>query len=126
MSYLYPRAGPENLTILTRTQVKRVLFDEDRRATGVEVTDNAFGKAHTISARAARWSSPPGRSTLPKPPRSRASAPAQTAPGGRGRAAALPGGVGSHLQDHPEAVIQWEAKKPMVEDSTQWWEIGVF
>ena len=35
-------------------------------------------------------------------------------------------GVGSHLQDHPEAVIQWEAKKPMVQDSTQWWEIGVF
>ena len=35
-------------------------------------------------------------------------------------------GVGSHLQDHPEAVIQWEAKKPLVQDSTQWWEIGVF
>src|SRR5699024_12276262 len=32
-------------------------------------------------------------------------------------------GVGEHLGDHPEAVISWEAKKPMVEDSTQWWEI---
>ncbi|RAF49880.1 choline oxidase, partial [Burkholderia multivorans] len=35
-------------------------------------------------------------------------------------------GVGENLQDHPEGVISWEAKKPMVEDSTQWWEIGIF
>ncbi|QNG24981.1 choline oxidase [Rhodococcus triatomae] len=35
-------------------------------------------------------------------------------------------GVGSNLQDHPEGVIQWEAKRPMVDRSTQWWEIGIF
>ncbi|MEU7115909.1 GMC oxidoreductase [Streptomyces sp. NPDC046182] len=35
-------------------------------------------------------------------------------------------GVGSHLQDHPEGVIMWEAKQPMVTSSTQWWEIGIF
>jgi choline oxidase len=35
-------------------------------------------------------------------------------------------GVGEHLQDHPEAVIGWEARRPMVTESTQWWEIGIF
>src|SRR5699024_11402878 len=35
-------------------------------------------------------------------------------------------GVGSHLQDHPEGVIQWDARKPMVTESLQWWEIGIF
>jgi len=35
-------------------------------------------------------------------------------------------GVGSHLQDHPEGVIMWEARQPMVTSSTQWWEIGIF
>src|SRR5690606_16367633 len=35
-------------------------------------------------------------------------------------------GVGSHMQDHPEGVIQWEAKQPMTTTSTQWWEIGIF
>ncbi|MDN6176831.1 MAG: GMC oxidoreductase, partial [Brevibacterium sp.] len=29
-------------------------------------------------------------------------------------------------QDHPEGVIAWDAKKPMVDDSTQWWEAGIF
>ena len=35
-------------------------------------------------------------------------------------------GVGEHLQDHPEGVVQFEAKQPMVQTSTQWWEIGIF
>ncbi|MGG5170668.1 hypothetical protein ACQR35_00620 [Pseudarthrobacter sp. J1738] len=35
-------------------------------------------------------------------------------------------GVGEHLQDHPEGVIQWEAKQPMTQTSTQWWEAGIF
>ncbi|MGO2514651.1 MAG: GMC family oxidoreductase, partial [Corynebacterium variabile] len=35
-------------------------------------------------------------------------------------------GVGSNLQDHPEAVISWESKVPMLRDASQWWEIGIF
>ena len=35
-------------------------------------------------------------------------------------------GVGSNLQDHPEGVIQWNAKQPMITESPQWWEIGIF
>src|SRR5207344_1184919 len=35
-------------------------------------------------------------------------------------------GVGENLQDHVEGIVMWDAKKPMVTQSTQWWEIGVF
>jgi len=35
-------------------------------------------------------------------------------------------GVGSNLDDHVEGLVFWEAAKPMVSTSTQWWEIGLF
>lgn len=35
-------------------------------------------------------------------------------------------GVGENLDDHVEGLVFWEAAKPMVTDSTQWWEIGLF
>lgn len=125
VSYLHPAQDRENLTILTGTQVKRVLFDEDRRATGVEVTDNAFGKAHTISARREVVVSA-GAIDTPKLLMLSGIGPAEHLSEVGVDVLVDSPGVGSHLQDHPEAVIQWEAKKPMVEDSTQWWEIGVF
>jgi choline dehydrogenase len=35
-------------------------------------------------------------------------------------------GVGSNLDDHVEGIVQWDARKPMIRTSTQWWEIGLF
>jgi len=35
-------------------------------------------------------------------------------------------GVGSNLDDHVEGLVMWEASRPMVTRSTQWWEIGLF
>ena len=35
-------------------------------------------------------------------------------------------GVGANLDDHVEGLVFWEAAKPMVTESTQWWEIGLF
>ncbi|MFP5071196.1 GMC family oxidoreductase [Pseudonocardia nantongensis] len=35
-------------------------------------------------------------------------------------------GVGSNLDDHVEGLVFWDAAKPMVSESTQWWEIGLF
>lgn len=125
VSYLHPAADRENLTILTGTQIKRVLFDEDKRATGVEVTDNAFGRAHVIRARHEVVLSA-GAIDTPKLLMLSGIGPREhLAEVGVDTLVDSPG-VGSHLQDHPEAVIQWEAKRPMVQDSTQWWEIGVF
>ena len=33
---------------------------------------------------------------------------------------------GANLDDHVEGIVQWDAKKPMIRTSTQWWEIGLF
>lgn len=35
-------------------------------------------------------------------------------------------GVGANLDDHVEGLVFWEAARPMVTRSTQWWEIGLF
>ncbi|MBO0676295.1 GMC family oxidoreductase N-terminal domain-containing protein [Mycolicibacterium sp. S2-37] len=35
-------------------------------------------------------------------------------------------GVGANLDDHVEGLVFWEASRPMVDASTQWWEIGLF
>jgi choline oxidase len=35
-------------------------------------------------------------------------------------------GVGANLDDHVEGLVFWEASQPMVSESTQWWEIGLF
>ncbi len=35
-------------------------------------------------------------------------------------------GVGANLEDHVEGLVFWEAARPMVTTSTQWWEIGLF
>jgi len=35
-------------------------------------------------------------------------------------------GVGSNLDDHVEGLVFWDAARPMVTTSTQWWEIGLF
>jgi len=35
-------------------------------------------------------------------------------------------GVGSHLIDHPEGVINWELTKPMPPEAINYWEVGLF
>lgn len=35
-------------------------------------------------------------------------------------------GVGSHLIDHPEGVINWEITKPMPSGAINFWEVGIF
>ncbi len=35
-------------------------------------------------------------------------------------------GVGANLDDHVEGIVQWDATRPMVTTSTQFWEIGLF
>lgn len=128
VSYIHPVLNRENLTVLTDTWVREVLFDDGTgtpRATGVKVVNNAFGRSSVISA---------SREVI-------LSAGAIDTPkllmlSGIGPAAHLDEhgihtlvdspGVGENLQDHPEAVIGWEARQPMTRDSYQWWEIGIF
>ncbi|WOF22331.1 GMC family oxidoreductase N-terminal domain-containing protein [Microbacterium betulae] len=125
VSYLHPVLERENLTILTGNHVREIEFDDAGRCTGVLVVDNAFGRPSRIAATrevilsAGAINTPQLLMLSGIGPREhleehgipvRVDAP----------------GVGENLQDHPEGVVQWESKKPMVRESTQWWEIGVF
>lgn len=128
VSYLHPIMDRENFTLLTDTWVREILFDDETptpRAAGVSVVNNAFGRSSTVRANKEVVLSA-GAIDSPK----------LLMLSGIGPAAQLrehgldvrvdSAGVGENLQDHPEAVIAWNAKQPMVTDSVQWWEIGIF
>ena len=35
-------------------------------------------------------------------------------------------GVGEHLLDHPEGVVNWELSRPMPPEAINFWEVGIF
>lgn len=35
-------------------------------------------------------------------------------------------GMGANLDDHVEGLVSWDAARPMVTTTSQWWEIGLF
>lgn len=125
VSYLHPIRDRENFHLITGTQVKKVLLDDDLHAYGVEVVDNAFAVAEQIRAREEVILSA-GAVDTPKLLMLSGIGPAEHLREVGVEVRVDAPGVGENLQDHPEAVIQWEAKQPMVTDSTQWWEIGIF
>ena len=138
VSYLHPVMGKRpNLAVWTGVRAKRLLFDAERRCTGVECLSPAGPSTR---------SSPSSGDLLPA---DRVTARREVIVGcgaidtpkllmlsGIGPAAHLrehgidvvadSPGVGENLQDHPEGLVQWEARRPMTTSSTQWWEIGIF
>lgn len=125
VSYLHPVMERENLHILTNHQVMRVLFDEEERATGVEYIDNAFDRSSILYAKHEVILSA-GAIDSPKLLMLSGIGPAEHLDEFEIDVRVDSPGVGSHLQDHPEAVISWESTQKMTRDSTQWWEIGIF
>lgn len=124
VSYLHPILDRPNLSVLTDRRVRKINFDQ-RHCVGVDVLEPDLVHTRSYTAR---------REVI-------VSAGAIDSPkllmlSGIGPAAHLAEhgievlvdspGVGANLQDHPEGVIQWEAAKPMINTSTQWWEIGIF
>lgn len=125
-SYLHPIMGRRpNLTVRTGAWVKRVVFDTAKNAAGAEYLEPATFHAEVVHAR---------REVI-------LSAGAIDSPkllmlSGIGPAAHLREvgievlvdcpGVGSNLDDHVEGLVMWQASRPMVARSTQWWEIGLF
>ncbi|WP_328535465.1 GMC family oxidoreductase [Streptomyces sp. NBC_00344] len=125
VSYLHPVLSRKNLEIRTGLQAKRLLFDDNKRCTGVEYLEP--DTIHTGSVTAAREVIV-SCGAIDSPKLLMLSG---IGPAGHLRECGVDvrvdsPGVGSHLQDHPEGVIMWEAKQPMVTASTQWWEIGIF
>src|SRR5699024_11053786 len=125
VSYLHPIMDRKNLSILTDHWVTRILFDENNRALGVEYLDNAFDRTATLMANREVIVSA-GAIDTPKLLMLSGIGPAEhlQVTGVDVRIDAP--GVGSNLQDHPEAVISWESNVPMTREATQWWEIGIF
>lgn len=126
VSYLHPIMDTRaNLAVLTGLWAKQLVLDDEMRCTGVQVRNPDLVHTDTIHARREVIVSA-GAIDTPK----------LLMLSGIGPAAHLrevgvdvrvdSPGVGSHLQDHPEGVIQWDARKPMVTESLQWWEIGIF
>jgi choline oxidase len=125
VSYLHPIMERKNFTLLTGMRARKLVFDANKRCIGVDVVDASFGKTHRLRVRDEVVLSA-GAIDSPK----------LLMLSGVGPAAQLEQygievlvdspGVGENLQDHPEGVIQWEAKQPMTDTSTQWWEAGIF
>ncbi|GAA4614676.1 GMC family oxidoreductase [Saccharopolyspora hordei] len=124
VSYLHPVLDRPNLEIRTNAWAKKVVFD-GTRATGVQYLDPDLIHTRTVSTRREVVLSA-GAIDTPKLLMLSGIGPADHLREIGIDVLVDSPGVGSNLQDHPEGVISWEAKKPMVTDSTQWWEIGIF
>ncbi len=126
VSYLHPIMDTrKNLTVLTGRWAKKLVFDADKRCTGVQVLNPDL--VHTDTVRAAREVVlSAGAIDSPKLLMLSGIGPADHLKDMGLEVLVDSPGVGSHLQDHPEGVIQWDARKPMVTESLQWWEIGIF
>ncbi|WP_116041043.1 GMC family oxidoreductase [Amycolatopsis palatopharyngis] len=125
VSYLHPIMGNRpNLEIRTGVRAKRLTF-EGTRCTGVEVlTEDLLHSEEIRAQREVVLSN--GAIDSPKLLMLSGIGPAEHLREVGVDVLVDSPGVGENLQDHPEGLVQWDARKPMVTDSTQWWEIGIF
>lgn len=125
-AFLHPILGTrKNLEVRTDTWVAEVLFDDALRATGVRYQRPDLTGYDTVAARREVILTA-GAIDTPK----------LLMLSGIGPTAHLreigvdvrvdSPGVGANLDDHVEGLVFWEAARPMVTASTQWWEIGLF
>jgi choline dehydrogenase len=114
-----------NLAVQTNAWATRVLFDRRRKAMGVEYLGSGLFGYRTVQTRrevvlCAGAIDTPKLLML-----------SGIGPAGHLRDIGIDvlvdnPAVGSNLDDHVEGLVMWEASRPMVTRSTQWWEIGVF
>ncbi|MBI1296033.1 choline oxidase [bacterium] len=120
VAYLHPLAElPNNLTILTGTQVYRIVLDEQNRAIGVDSSRGRIYADREVILCAGAFGSPQLLMLSGIGPAH------QLADVGVRVCVDLPG-VGANLMDHPEGVIVWESVRPIPEPISQYWEVGVF
>src|SRR3954454_7854596 len=125
VSYLHPVMDSRpNLEIVTGAWASRVLF-EGTRATGVEYQLGITPGRHTVSARREIVLSA-GAIDTPKLLMLSGIGPAEHLREFGVDVLVDAPGVGSNLDDHVEGLVMWEAARPMIDHSTQWWEIGLF
>ena len=125
-AYLHPILDSrKNLEVRTGCWVSEILFDESNAATGVRYQRPDLTGYDTVSARREVIVTA-GSIDTPKLLMLSGIGPAEHLRE-MGIAVRVDSpGVGSNLDDHVEGLVFWEAAKPMVTTSTQWWEIGLF
>ncbi|TQS40919.1 GMC family oxidoreductase [Cryptosporangium phraense] len=124
-AYLHPILGARpNLTVVTDAWASKVLI-RDGRATGVEYL--AADRVHRLTVDARREVVVScGAIDTPKLLMLSGIGPAEHLREVGVDVLVDSPGVGANLDDHVEGLVMWEAAAPMVTESTQWWEIGLF
>jgi choline oxidase len=130
VSYLHPVMGTRpNLEIRTDSWASRVLFGPDGsggpRATGVEY-QRGIGPGREVVRAGREVILSTGAIDTPKLLMLSGIGPAEHLKDFGIEVLVNAPGVGANLDDHVEGLVMWEAARPMVERSTQWWEIGLF
>ena len=118
--YLHPMLEiADNLTVLTDTIVKRIVLDERNVACAVETDGATIAASREIVLCC-------GTFDTPKLLLLSGIGPAQHLQEMGIAIRAEVAGVGEHLLDHPEGVMIWETRQAVLEDTTQYWEVGLF
>jgi choline dehydrogenase len=125
-AYLHPILGTRtNLDVLTDCWVSEILIDDSLTATGVRYQRPDLTGYDTATARREVIVTA-GAIDTPKLLMLSGIGPSvHLREMGIGVRVDSPG-VGANLDDHVEGLVFWEASKPMVTTSSQWWEIGLF
>jgi choline oxidase len=119
-AYLHPmRASAKNLTVLTNTCVNRIILDKSNIAYAVETATSIIHAKREIVLSCGTFDTPKLLLLSGIGP------PQQLQTLGIPVKMEL-AGVGEHLIDHPEGVIYWETQQPVPEETTQYWEVGLF
>ncbi|WP_214369141.1 GMC family oxidoreductase [Pseudonocardia sp. H11422] len=125
-AYLHPIMGERgNLEVRVNAWAKQIRFDDDRRATAVDYLDSATFHYESVAARREIIVSS-GAIDTPKLLMLSGIGPAEHLREFGLDVLVDSPGVGANLDDHVEGLVMWEAAKPMVVRSTQWWEAGLF
>jgi choline oxidase len=119
-AYIHPMLpSAHNLTLLTNTVANKIMLDEHNVAYAVE-TDTAIIKASREIVLCCGTFDTPKLLLL-----------SGIGPRHHLDEMGIPlkvelAGVGEHLLDHPEGVLIWEANQPVSDETTQYWEVGLF
>lgn len=118
--YLHPMLPvASNLTVLTNTVVHRIVLDEQNVARAVETNGATIAASREIVLCC-------GTFDTPKLLLLSGIGPSQHLQELGIPVRAAVACVGEHLLDHPEGVMIWETQQAVPDETTQYWEVGLF
>jgi len=119
-AYIHPMLkSARNLTVLTNVCVNKVLIDDSKNAYAVETNTTTLLANREIILSCGTFDTP------------KLLLLSGIGPGQHLQEIGIPvkvelPGVGKHLIDHPEGVLNWETNQPVSDETTQYWEVGLF